>query len=414
MDISQTLQEFGTSLGLGLLVGLQRERSDSRFAGIRTFPLITLLGTLCGFLAIPAGGWVIASGLVALAAVIVVAKLTPGAARDGDTGLTSEIAMLVMFALGAYLPTGSTAVGVSVGAGVAVLLHLKPELHALAARIGDADFRAIMQFVLIAMVVLPVLPDRNFGPYQVLNLHKLWMMVVLIVGISLAGYIVYKFFGARAGTLVGGFLGGLISSTATTVAYSRRVAGSHAGATAAALVISIASTVVFGRVLVIVGVTAPGLFGNMAPPLAVLLGVLVLTVGILLLATRTHETGMPDQGNPSELKSALFFGCLFAAVLLAAAAAREHFGSRGLYVVAVLSGLTDMDAITLTAARLVREGQADSATGWRVIMVASLANLAFKAGTVLILGGRRLFAACLPFLLVTVITAVLLLIFWRG
>jgi len=215
-------------------------------------------------------------------------------------------------------------------------------------------------------------------------------MVVLMVGISLSGYVAFKLIGAKAGTLLGGLMGGLISSTATTASYARRSAESPGSANLAALVIMIASTSVFARVLVEVGTVAPGSFVQIAPPLAVMLVACCLIATVAFALDRRQSARMPAQENPAELKSALIFGALFAVVILAVATAKDRFGSGGLDTVAVLSGLTDMDAITLSTAQLVKDGRLDAATGWRVILIASMSNLMFKAGIVALLGDRGL------------------------
>jgi uncharacterized membrane protein (DUF4010 family) len=414
MELSNSFRHLAISLGLGLLVGLQRERSDSALAGFRTFALVTMFGTLCSLISIQTGGWIVGAGLVALAAVIVVGNLAKSKTEHADPGLTTEVAMLLMYGVGAYLPLGYTAFAVALGGSVAVLLHLKPQMHSFAAKIGDADFKAMMQFVVITLVILPVLPDHTFGPYDVLNLHKIWLMVVLIVGISLAGYVIYKFFGERAGTLLGGFLGGLISSTATTVSYSRRSRQNPAAAGPAALVIAIASTVVFLRVLVIVASVAPTAIARVGLPLAAMLVVLVVVAAIKYFAHRHEEARMPDQENPSEMKSAILFALLFAVVLLAAAAAREKFGDRGLYLVGVLSGLTDMDAITLSTAQMIETGKLDTNTGWRLIVVAAMSNLVLKGATVGLLGGPTLLRKSAGFFAVALATGTMLLVFWPG
>ena len=412
MDTSEVFYHLGISLGLGLLVGLQRERSDSRLAGFRTFPLITILGTVSSLLSLTFGGWIVALGLVALAGIIIAGNLAAQKTGEVDPGLTTEAAMLLMYCIGAYLPVGHAAVAVALGGGVAVLLHLKPQMHSLAAKIGDQDFTAIMQFVVITLVILPVLPNRTFGPYQVWNPHKIWLLVVLIVGISLAGYVVYKLFGERAGAVIGGILGGLISSTATTVSYARRAKQSPEMAGLAALVISIASTVVFARVLVIVGIVAPGILREVAPPLAAVLLVLAAFVVAMLLSNRHKRTGMPSQGNPTELESAIMFAVLFAVVLLAVAAAKENFGDRGLYVVGVLAGLTDVDAITLSTVQLVQDGKLGVDTAWRVIVAASMSNVVFKAATAAVLGNRQLLTKVGPFFGTALLTGALILVFW--
>jgi len=381
---------LGIALGLGLLIGLQRERTDARLAGFRTFPLVTVLGALCGLLAESYGGWIVAGGLTALALVIVGGNLPLLRGGGEHPGVTTEVTMLVMYSIGVYLMVGEMAVAIAICGAVAVLLHLKPQLHSLAARIGDRDFTAVMQFALISLVVLPVLPDRYFGPYEVLNPFRIWLMVVLIVGISLAGYVAYKLLGVRAGAWAAGVLGGLISSTATTVSVARRSAQTPGSAELSAFVILVASAIVFLRVGLLIGATAPQFLRTALLPLLAMFLVLVLVGWSHLRAPDGRPGPLPEQGNPTELRSALLFGLLYAIVLLAVAAANTAFGDRGLYVAAVLSGLTDMDAITLSIAQLVSTDQVAPATGWRLILVAALANLAFKTFVVAMVGDRGL------------------------
>ncbi|PTX18113.1 uncharacterized membrane protein (DUF4010 family) [Pontibacter mucosus] len=387
----ELFETLAIALGLGLLVGLQRQHDQSQLAGIRTFPLITLFGTLSGFLAQDFGGWILASGLFSLAALMAVANFMRSKTPNFDIGLTTEAAALLMYVVGAYLVLGQTTVAVAVGASVAVLLHLKETLHGIVAKIGQNDLRAIMQFVVISLVVLPVLPDRTFGPYQVLNPYNIWLMVVLIVGLGLLGYFAYKVFGQKSGTVLGGILGGLISSTATTVSYARRSKEQHASSMLAALVIFIASTVSFVRIITEVAVVAPGTLPTVAPPLAaVFLLMLVLAIVVYLMRDDSQDT-MPEQDNPAQLKTALVFGAIYAIVILATAFAKDQLGSGGLYIVAIISGLTDVDAITLSTSRLMQVGELQPANGWRLILVAALSNIAFKAGLVGVLGNRSVF-----------------------
>jgi uncharacterized membrane protein (DUF4010 family) len=382
---------LGIAVGLGLLVGLQRQRTDARLAGFRTFPLVTLLGALCGLLAETHGGWVVAGGFGGLALVMLGGELPLLRGGEERPGVTTEVALLVMFAVGAYLMKGATAVAIASSGMVAVLLHLKPQMHSLAERIGDQDFTAIMQFALISLVILPVLPDQAFGPFLVLNPFRIWLMVVLIVGISLGGYVAYKWVGVRAGAWANGVLGGVISSTATAVSVARRTKDAGARPDVAAFVILVASSVVFVRVGLLIGATSPGFLGAAGGPLAILFAVLLLTGVANLRRADPTPAVAPEQGNPTELKPALLFGVLYAVVQLAVAAANEYFGRRGLYAAAAISGLTDMDAITLSVTHLVGTAEIGPATGWRLIVVAAMANLVFKAAAVAVLGERRLF-----------------------
>jgi uncharacterized membrane protein (DUF4010 family) len=383
--------QLGISMLLGLLVGLQRQRTEASVGGIRTFPLIAAFGTLCGLLAIEHGGWVIAAGLIALAALLVVSNFMLAKSGDTDAGQTTEVAALLLYGIGAYVVFGTLAVAVALGGAIAVLLHYKDMLHAFAARIGERDVTAIMQFVLITLVILPVLPNQTYGPYAVLNPFQVWLMVVLIVGISLIGYVAYKFFGAREGAVLGGVIGGLVSSTATTVSFARRTVTSPSSAGLAALVIMIASGSVFARVIAEVGVVAPAHFRQIVPPLAAMLAVSVVIGVALYFHTRDHHATMPEHGNPADLRTAMLFGGMYALIVFVVAATKAEFGEQGLYVVAVLSGLTDMDAITLSTSQLVNQGRLEAGTAWRMILVASLANLGFKGVLVATLGNRELF-----------------------
>jgi len=384
------LQQLAIAFGLGLLLGLQRERAESSIGGIRTFPLIALFGTVCALLGKTFGGWVVAAGLVALVAIVVYSNFAKLKSGDVDPGMTTEVAALLLYGLGAYVVIGSMIIAVVIGGTMAVLLQFKKPLHALAGAIGERDMRAIMQFVLLSLVILPVLPHQDFGPYGVWNPFQIWLMVVLIVGISLTGYIAYKFLGSRRGTLLAGILGGLISSTATTVSYARRTVENTNLVNLAAVVIMIASCVSLGRVLVEVAAVAPVAFASMAPPLVVILAVSMIIAATMFLLRPARDTRMPEQKNPAELKTAFIFAAIYAVVLLAVAVAKEHFGSAGFYTVAIVSGLTDMDAITLSLARLVESGRTDPSTGWRAILIAAMSNFMFKFGMVSLLGRRLL------------------------
>ncbi len=388
---SELFQKFAISLGLGLLVGLQRQHQHSQMAGIRTFPLITLFGSLSALLATGFGGWVIAAGILGLAGLIMVGNYLRSQAGPIDAGQTTELAMLLMYGIGVYVVKGDSTLAVGLGASVAVLLHLKGTLHRTVERIGEKDIRAIMQFAVISLIVLPILPDKTFGPYNVLNPHEIWLMVVLIVGIGLAGYFAYKIFGEKAGTVLGGILGGLISSTATTVTYARRTKLAGSGSMLAAIVIFIASVVSVIRVISEIAFVAPATLPQVLPPLCAFCLFLILLAGVSYFFKRSNNGKMPKQENPAQFKTALVFGLIYAGVTLATAVAKDKFGSSGIYAVAVISGLTDVDAITLSTSRLMQAGGMEANAGWRIILVAVLSNLAFKAALTGFLGNLKLF-----------------------
>ncbi len=412
MDAREAFQTLGISLGLGLLVGLQRERAGSRVAGVRTFTLITLLGTITALLGETLGASVIIGGLVGVATTMIVANLLRIRESDISPGMTTEIAALVMYCVGAYLVFGHRSVAIVVGGAVAVMLYAKPVLHDLVKRMGEGEMRALMQFALIALVILPVLPDEPFGPFRVLNPRQIWWMVVLVSGISLSGYVAFKLLGDRAGAVVGGILGGVISSTATTVSFARRASQSEHQIPTATLVIALASTVVYARVLVEVTIVARSVLPHVAGPIGIMMATSVALCVLMWLRRPRTDTHMPPQDNPSELRAAIAFGVLFALVLFAVAAAKHYFGDRGLYAVAAVSGLTDMDAITLSTSRMAAQGAVDTGTAWRAIVIAIIANLVFKGGLVAVLGGRKLLARIAALFGINIVVGVLILLFW--
>lgn len=296
------------------------------------------------------------------------------------------------------------------GGGIAILLHFKGQLHGIAARLGE-DTKSIMQFALLSLVILPILPNRSYGPYDVLNPRQVWWMVVLIVGIELGGYIVYKFFGPRAGLLTAGILGGVISSTATTVSYARQTSAEDQDKRSATVIL-LASAVSCGLVLVEIGVVAPGFLRTAAAPVSILV-VLLGAVPVVRWFRHTKEGGvMPAQGNPSELKAALYFALLYAGILLAIAWVKDSFGAQGLYLVAVFSGLAEVHALALSTAQLVETGRLDGGQGWRIITVALLSSLAFKVVVVATLGTRSLFRRVIAPYIVTISVGAGILMAW--
>jgi uncharacterized membrane protein (DUF4010 family) len=401
------------SLGLGLLVGMQRQAANSKTAGIRTFPLITLTGTICGFIAKEFDGWILAAGFIAIAALLVVGNLFRIKADDETgAGITTEMAVLMMFAIGVYLVFGEKIVAVVVTGVVTVLLHFKSALHGWVNKFGQEDLKAIMQFVLISMIILPVLPDKTYDLYESLNPKNIWMMVVLIVGISLVGYFIYKFIGSKAGVLLGGILGGLISSTATTVSYSRMARKTEAISKLAAFVILTASAVSLVRVMIEISVVAPTSFKGFIFPLVAELLMMIILVFILFFQNRKQKSEIPVQSNPAELKGALIFALLYGAISFISAAAQDNFGDKALYIVSVISGLTDLDAITLSTAKMTEEKSIDVSLGWRLILVATLSNMVFKGGMALIMGNRQLGRIVGILFGILIICGVLIIFFW--
>ncbi|MFZ2490724.1 MAG: DUF4010 domain-containing protein, partial [Thermoanaerobaculia bacterium] len=291
MTVPAPIVDLAIALGLGLLVGLQRESAEKAVAGLRTFAFVTACGTVCGLL-MPAVPWIVPAGFLSLSLLVATAYFFQ-IRRDGDGGLTTEIALLAMFLVGVYLVAGDRVAGVVFGGSVAVLLQAKGAFRKAMEKLGSDDVRAIMTFALLSLVILPVLPDEDFGPWNVFNLFETWLMVVLIVGINLAGYVLYKFTSPDTGALAGGLLGGVISSTATTVSYARRAKASPAAAPLGAVVVMIATAVVMIRVLIEVFVVAPRLLASVALPLGIMLGASLAVSLVAWWRVRKSPADMP-------------------------------------------------------------------------------------------------------------------------
>ena len=427
---------------LGLLVGIQREKMKVRLGGIRTFPLISVFGTVCAFLTREFGVWILVGGIVSLALVCVVPHLTqlvlymiqsmepePRSPIDGmplntdqkdrDFGITTLMAAMLLFAVGALITVeGMLPVAVAVGGGVAILLQFKIAMHSALDRLQDSDMRAIMQFVLISCVILPVLPNQTYGWFNAFNPREAWLMVVLIVGMSLGGYIAYMFLGQNAGIFLGGFLGGAISSTATTISYSKQAQSAPSSRITSAIVIMIASTVVFIRVLAEIAIVSPTFLKVCAGPICTLMALTFIPAVLLWMGVSKSPAPMPEQKNPTQLKSALMFGCIYSIVKFALAVAQAKAGHAGLLVVAALSGLTDMDAVTLSTARMAEMELASGTStdilsgGWRMILIAAVSNIVFKTLIVASIADRKFFWMILRLFAIPFFGGIAILLFW--
>ncbi len=389
--MSVLFERFAVSMLLGAFIGLEREQVGHGQLGIRTFCLFAGLGTLGAMLAETTNSaWILPTAFFALSGLVVVARVGREKVEE-HPGITTEIAALMTFALGALVYYGPMELAVALGVVTAALLHLKPELHSVARRVGSKDLFAMVQFALVAFVVLPVLPNQTLGPLNVLNLNHMWLMVVLVSGISLAGYVALRFVGPRHGALASGLLGGTVSSTAVTFSFARHAKEMPRFSRPAAIAVMAATVVTIPRMAVEMGVVNPAILADGALPLACLLVAALLP--LLLYWRRCAVPGddeMPEVQNPVRLGMALTFAAIYAAVILAVAAARHYLGDVGLYTVGALSGLTNVDAITLSTARLAASGHLTSAQGVDVIIVAFVANLVFKFAIAASLGTRAI------------------------
>lgn len=395
---------------LGALMGLERERQETRLAGLRTFILVTLFGAICGNMARSgAYQWVVAGGLIGVtvqAAMVHFLRLK----EHLPPGLTTSVALLVAYGIGVLLATGFTVPAVAISLATTVILYFKLQMHEFSRRLQQRDIYAIFQFILVAFIILPILPDRGYGPYQALNPYNIWLMVVLISAINLAGYVTLQIAGQHWGSPVLGVLGGIVSSTATTLSFSRYTRENPRFSQAAAVVVALASTVVLVRVAFLIGMIQPSLLGGLTLPMGAMFVGGLIPVFLIWRTTPRDEGPAPSTKNPVELPQALFFGLLYAAVILAVSAAKDFFGDRGVYIVALISGLTDVDAITLSNARLVQQGVLGAPQAHISILLALISNLCFKLGLVGFFSTRSMFRWTLCCFVCIALPALLILV----
>jgi uncharacterized membrane protein (DUF4010 family) len=317
--------------------------------------------------------------------------------HEWDPGTTTIAAVIACYLLAAMVVSGYARLAVILAILVTILLYFKAELHGAARGLERRDLISILQFAVITFVVLPLLPDRGFGPYAALNPRHIWLMVVLISGVSLAGYVALRVVGPARGALLLGLFGGLVSSTATTLSFSRHARAQSVSADLSATVIIAANLVLLLRLAAITAVVASSALVIVGP----VLGVALLS-GAAAYALGSRRNGkdsplsVPAINNPSELRPALGFAALYAAVLFLSAWLVDLAGSSGIYAIAAVSGLTDVDAITLSALRLYDVGTLSIAQVTTAVVLAVSANVAFKLAISFAVGSGELFRRCLP------------------
>lgn len=400
-ELATPVLAFSTALGIGLLVGMERERRPDSAAGLRTFALVSMLGCLFAMLGERAGGgpWMLAVGLLVIAGAMIASNFSTQQ-EEQYRGFTSEAAIVVTYGLGAAVWYGYSTLAVMLAIATTVLLYFKAELKHISERTTPKDINSILQFGVLSMVILPILPNEDFGPYEAFNPRQVWWMVVLISGLALAGYLALRIIGARHGAAVLGIFGGLASSTATTMMFSRHASEHRHLVRMAAIVILIANVMVMIRLWLVAGVVAPQLAAKIATVFAcgIVPGILMALYGWKILA-EAGELPMPEVKNPTELKTAISFGLLYAGVLLASAWLQEIAGNSGVYIVALASGLTDADASVLSTLRMFNLEKIAGNEAVIAVTLALVANLIFKIGLVVSIGGSALARHALPGLL---------------
>jgi len=374
---------------LGGLIGLVRERSEARaggkghFAGVRTFPLFAMLGAGLTLLAGEIG-IVTVAGFLGVAALVVVSYVQ--SSRQGDLGSSTEMAALATYWAGAMAGAGALVLAGAIGIGVAVLLALKTRLEAFPRTLTSEELEAALTLAVIAAVVLPVLPNRGYGPWDVWNPRQLWGMVVIVCGLSFAAFVAMRLWGSARGVYLSGLLGGLVSSTAVTVSFAARSREHPAQGLRLAVAGGLASLVMVLRIGLLTAVAGPSALRSLGPVLGAMVAGAAVAAVLLGRRKAAAAGSEPRVTNPFRLGQALRFAALYAVVLLAVEAAARYLGAWGVAAAAVVAGFTDVDAITLSLAGLAgAELSPGAAAGG--IALAALANTAAKAGYAAWLGG---------------------------
>jgi uncharacterized membrane protein (DUF4010 family) len=396
-----TVRDFATALLIGTLLGIERERhkqidGDVSVGGLRTFILFATLGAIGGWLAkLLDFPWILVAIVAATLIAVVSSYVLAARVQPESLGLTTELAAIAVCLLGATVMLGHREIAVALAIAVAATLAYKQPLHGLVSKLDAEDVYAGVRLLAATFIVLPLLPDRAIDPWEALNPQKLWILVLLISGLSLVGYVAVRLLGADRGIPLTGLTGGLVSSTAVTLSFARQSREkAHARAAPAfACGILVAWGVMFLRVLATVLIVNRAMVTRLAVPFLLMAAV---TAGFAWFHYRRAAGGNADRGtagsvplsNPFSLTSAVKFAALFAMVLLLVAIVQQYFPREGIYVVAAVAGTTDVDAITLSMADYARQGEVAIAV--TAIVIAALTNTLVKAAMVVGLGAPGL------------------------
>lgn len=383
-DIAHPYLALIASIAIGLLVGLERGWTQRdygkgrRVAGFRTFGLIGLLGGIGG----------LAPDMVAAALTVgVAAILTIGYARSADQdhlSATTTLAGLLTFGAGFCATRLSPTLGLATGAAIFAILSARQSMHALLRGMDESEIEGVSRFLLVALIILPLLPDAAYGPYEAWNPQKIWMVVVFVMGLSFAGYAISRRFGRDRGVLLVALTGSIVSSTAVTADYARRLRNEPEGRGLLSAGIAVASIVMFVRVQLVAFALVPRALPSLALTMA---PATLVAVALAAIAWRGHGKGGEGAAiaNPLGFTPALMLAALVAGLSLAARWALEHFGQKGMAVVLTLTGISDVDAAVMTMAGLPPEA-IDNRTAGFVLGGAVLANTLAKGVMTVVIG----------------------------
>jgi uncharacterized membrane protein (DUF4010 family) len=389
----ESFKLLGIALVLGLLIGLERgwrereRREGMRIAGLRTYGLISFLGGLSAMLAKQSSPLLLGFVFIALALILLVAY-SKNREKFEDVGITSMIASLLAFILGALVVFGHAVLAASSAVVITLLLGFKPLLHGWVSKLDRQELEATLKLLLISVVMLPVLPDQGFGPWQMINPYHVWWMVVLIAGISYLGYFAIRIAGDRHGPVVTGAFGGLVSSTAVTINLARIAKNEDTMSNALAAGILTACATMFARTLLLASIMNTELFRQLLVSLSAMSGFTYLSALLLWLRTKAKQGNSGDMPleNPFQLGMALKFGVFLSLIMLLSKVLQTQFGNAGAYVLASISGVADVDPITLSMAQLSKQGL-DITVAAQAVFIAVAVNSGFKSLMSWVIGG---------------------------
>lgn len=379
-------RDLAVAVGIGLIIGLERQwmirkaDPDSQAAGLRTFGLLAIAGCGAGLALRMGHEWIAAATLLG-AALMMAAAYTAEVKVTRDLGATTEVAGLATAVLAAVAAAGQPAPAAALAVIGVILLAARRSLHEGVAALDADELHAVLRFLVLAAVILPLLPNRGYGPYEALNPYSIGFMVVLLSGLSFAGYWATRLLGARHGLVLTAAFGGLVSSTAVTLALARLSRKQELDPRASAAAITVATLVMFCRVLLLSAVVAPALLPVLVwPILAALATGIVLTAIVWWTSSKDGKDGLDRAvGNPFELRPALVFAAILAAVTLATRWAADQFGSGGVLLVSGITGLVDADSVIIANGRLAA-GTGEVAAAAAGILIATAVNSLSKAG----------------------------------
>jgi uncharacterized membrane protein (DUF4010 family) len=412
MDVDLVMR-FGLALAIGFFIGLQREYAHGAqegqiLAGERTFALVSLSGAVGAMLSDELGASWVLQIMILITGLLAVVGYFNDAWKRSMVGITTEVAVMLAMLIGALCYYDHLILAAALGIITTVILSIKIQTDRFIRALTRKEIAAALQLAVISAIVLPLLPNDTFWgpPFDTLNPFKIWLMVVFISAFNFLGYILVKVVGSQQVIGLAGLLGGLVSSTAITLTFSERSQREEHLAKPFALAIIAAWMVMFGRVLVEVGVVHSPLLKVVWLPIAAS-GAVALAYGLYLYySQRVAEKSEIAVSNPLDLSSAIKFGLLYAAVLLISRAAMFYYGNPGLYVSSILSGLADVDAITLSVSELSRTGGLGFDAASRAIVLAAMSNTVAKGGIVLISGAPALRKALWPGLLAILVVGI--------